>query len=149
MKKMYMLYLLVAVALCVSGILIAGGSLLWFCDAPSLIFTPVIAIILLLGHFSPGEMIEAFKCAGKSEKSESELKKSLLFFETFQRLNILSGILGFMLGLIMILISQELSNEKVIGPYFAVAFLTMLYSLVIMLLITVPFQSAIKKKLIK
>jgi flagellar motor component MotA len=149
MKKMYIVYIIAVVALCVLGILIARGNLWWFYDPPSLMLTLGIVLLLLLGHFSPKEMIEAFRCAGAAaERSDAELKKALLFFETFHRLTIISGFMSFMLGLILFLAGMDLSDEKAAGPFMAVAVMTVLYALIIIMMITVPFQSAIKKKMI-
>lgn len=148
MKKMYIVYLIIVFAICIAGILIAKGKLLWFWDPVSFMLTPGIALVILLGHFSPKEMIESFRCAGAAERSEAELKKALLFFESFHRLTIISGFLAFMLGLVMMLAGMDLANDKNAGPYLAVAIQTILYALGIIMIITVPFQSAIKKKMI-
>jgi flagellar motor component MotA len=149
MKKMYVVYLAIVLGICIGGVLISGGSLILFWDVPSFIFTPGIAFLIMLGHYSPREMVEAFKCAGTAERSEAELKKSLLFFETFHRITIISGFFAFMLGLVMLLVSKDLINETKAGPWMAVAILTVLYALFFVMAITVPFQSAIRKKMIR
>ncbi len=148
MKKTYIVYMIVVIAICIAGILLAEGKLLWFWDPLSILLTLGIVLILLLGHFSPKEMIESFRCAGAAERSEAEMKRALLFFETFHRLTIISGFMSFMLGLIMFLAGMDLTNEKAAGPFLAVAIMTVLYALIIIMLVTVPFQSAIRKKMI-
>gem|GEM_PF-2470874 len=43
----------------------------------------------------------------------------------------------------------DLTNEKAAGPFMAVAVMKGLHALLIVMIITVPFRSAIRKKLIK
>jgi len=134
----------------IAGIIIAKGSPLIFWDFPSFIFTPLFAIILILGHYTPGEIIDAFKSAGKESRSEVELKRALLFFNTFHKLVIISGIFAFMLGNVLIIsLSPSEEFNRIFGKFMAISFLTIVYALFIVLTITVPFQSALKKKLIK
>lgn len=149
MKKTYIVYVALAIGMCIFGILGAKGDLLWFWDPASIMLTLGITLALMLGHFSPKEMLEAFRCAGAAERSEAELKKALLFFETFHHLTIISGFMSFMLGLIFFLAGMDLTNEKAAGPFMAVAVMTVLYALLIVMIITAPYQSAIRKKLIK
>ena len=150
MKKSYMVYFLVVAGISIWGILIVPGPLLIFWDLPSFIFTPLLAIIILLGHFSPREMFNAFRNAGSAEVNEPELRKSLLFFETFHRLTVISGLFAFMLGIVLIVyIHPSEEFNKNFGKFMAVCFLTVVYALFIIMTITVPFQSAIRKKLIR
>lgn len=152
MKKLYMVYLLIVFGICAGGVLVSQGKLQWLWDVPTFVFTPGIALVLMLGHYSPREMIDAFRCAGVAERSEPELKKSLLFFDTLHRLLIISGLFAFTLGLLLVMAYDDPSEgifNKFIGRYMAVCTLSVLYLLFLIMTITVPFQSALRKKLIK
>ena len=150
MKKSYVINILVVFGFSIAGVIIAEGSPLVFWDFPSFVFTPMFAIILLLGHYSPVEILGAFKCSGKEAASEIELKKALLFFNTFHKLVIISGFFAFMLGNVLIVsLSPSEEFNKNFGKFMAISFLTIVYALFIIMTVTVPFQSAIKKKLIR
>jgi len=149
MKKSYVVNILVVLGLSIVGIIVAEGSPMIFWDFPSFVFTPLFAVILLLGHYSPIEIIDAFKCSGKKTASEAELKKSLLFFSTLHKLIIISGFFAFMLAFVLIIsLSPSEEFNKSFGKFMAIGVLTIVYALFIIMTITVPYQSAIKKKLI-
>jgi hypothetical protein len=152
MKKIYVLYFILVAAISGGLVLFASGSFgnLWiFWDLPSFIITPLLALIILLGHFSPREMIGAFRCAWAADAGEPELKKALLFFESFHRLTIISSLFGFMLGVVLIFYAypSEQFNSN-FGKFMAICVLTIVYALFIVMTVTVPFQSAIRKKLL-
>lgn len=149
MKKMYIVYLAAAVGIYIVAVIISGGSVWYFLDVPSFILTPVLPLILMLGHFSPREMLDSFRCAGAAESTEAETRKALVFFTTFHRLIIISGLLATMLGIVMILViyPSEHFNSN-IGKYMAVCFLSLVYPLFFIMTVTVPFTGALKKKLV-
>ncbi len=150
MKKSYVINIMVVFGFSIAGIIIADGSPSIFWDFPSFVFTPLFAIILLLGHYTPGEIINAFKSAGKEFTSDVELKKALLFFNTLHKLVIISGIFAFMLGNVLVIsLSPSEELNMIFGKFMSISLLTIVYALFIILTITVPFQSALKKKLIK
>ena len=149
MKKMYVVYLAAAVGIYIAAVIISGGSVWYFLDVPTFILTPVLPLILMLGIFSPREMLDSFRCAGAAERTEAEIRKASVFFTTFHRLIIISGLLATMLGVVMILViyPSEHFNAN-IGRYMAVCFLSLVYPLFFIMTLTVPFTSALKKKLI-
>ncbi|HPA71853.1 MAG: hypothetical protein KBA61_12380 [Spirochaetes bacterium] len=149
MKKTYIVYLAAVVGIYVAAVIISGGSIWYFLDVPTFVLTPVLPLILMLGHFSPREMLDSFRCAGTAERSEAETRKALVFFTTLHRLIIISGLLATMLGVVMILViyPSEHFNSN-IGKYMAVCFLSLVYPLFLIMTITVPFTGALRKKLI-
>ena len=149
MKKMYVAYLAAAVGILIAAVLISGGSIWYFVDAPTFILTPVLPLILMLGHFSPREMFDSFRCAGADKRAEPDIRKALVFFTTLHRMIIISGLLATMLGVVMILVvyPSETFNSN-IGKYMAVCFLSLVYPLFLIMTITVPFTGALRKKLI-
>lgn len=148
MKKMYLLYAAVVLGILCGCIVIAGGSLTYFWDPPSLLFVPVAPVLLMLTHFSPREMADAFRAAGTEETDQETLRKALLFFRTCRRLLILFGVIGFMFGFIMILMVLSTPGfQEHFGLYLGVGLLTLLYALCLVSIVVIPFESALEKKM--
>ncbi len=150
MKKSFIIYLAVSMGIYVFAILISGGSLILFWDVPTIMLTPGIPLILMLGHYSPSEIIEAFRIAGKGSNCDVEIQKSLLFFKTIHRLIMLSGYFAVLLGVVMILTTYPSENfNKDVGNYMAVCILSAAYAIFFVMIICVPFESALEKKLLR
>lgn len=150
MKIIHWLFCVLVLGLYLGIVVMVGGDLLHFWDIPSFVVTVVFCLMLLLGHYTPAEMIQAFRCAGTAEADEADLRRALNFFEVLHRLVVVSGILGFMVGFTMILVTYPSDNfNRELGRFMAVNILTVTYSLVFIMLVTIPYQSAIKKKLIR
>jgi len=149
MKKTYIAYLIAVIGICIAAVLFSGGKIWYFLDVPTFILTPVIPLILMLGHYSPREMLDSFLCAGAADRTEPEIRRALVFFTSLHRLIIISGLFATMLGVVMILViyPSEHFNSN-IGKYMAVCFLSLVYPLFLIMTVTVPFESALKKKLI-
>lgn len=151
MKRIFIVYALLALGIFVAGVILAQSDLLVMVDAPSLALVLGPTILMLLSHYSPGEFINAFRSAmAQSSADERELKNALLFFSTAQTLMIASTIVAVFLGIIMILAAVWKGNPasaKILSGWMAVDFISILYLGLGMLLVTVPFKSAVQKKL--
>lgn len=151
MKKTYIVYALLAVGSSVLAVLFAQANVLIMIDAPSLAILLGPTILMLLSHFGPKEFINAFKTAmAKNSAGERELKNALLFFSTAQTLMMASTVVAVFLGIIMILdfiANGKADNAKTLSGWMAVDFTSILYLALGMLVVTVPFKSAIKKRL--
>jgi small-conductance mechanosensitive channel len=153
MKKTSVIYYLISLVLFVYLVRVVIGPAIFDVLAPRvpalfLVLFPV--IFLLLTHFSPVEVIKAFKLAGrKSGGTKSELKNAALFFHTAQRFFVTVAVIG-----IIILIIWYLAGGFDAGqgpPRIANAVLIIVgaiwYPLFFILVICLPFRSAIQKKL--
>ncbi|MBP7737714.1 MAG: hypothetical protein KA369_17155 [Spirochaetes bacterium] len=151
MKKTFIVYFLLTTGIFVLAVIIAKSDLLLMIDAPSLALVLGPTILMLLSHYGPGEIIGAFRAAmEKSGATEKELKNALLFFSTAQTLMIASTVVAVFLGIIMILgaVWKGYDNSaRVLSGWMAVDFIAILYLALAMLLVTVPFKSAVQKKL--
>jgi hypothetical protein len=151
MKKTYIVYALLTAGSSVLAVLFAQADLLIMIDAPSfaILFGPT--ILMLLSHYRPKEIVNAFKAAmAKSNAGEHELKNALLFFSTAQTMMVLSTVVAVFLGIIMILSAVWKGGDnsaKVLSGWMAVDFVSILYLALGMLLVTVPFKSALQKRL--
>jgi hypothetical protein len=151
MKKTFIVYAVVTAGIFVLGVIIAQGDLLSLVDAPSLALVLGPAILMLLSHFGPKEFINAFKTAmAKSNAGERELKNALLFFSTAQTLIIASTIAAIFLGIVMVLTAVwkgYAHSAKTLGGWMAVDLISILYAAMLMIVITIPFKSAVRKKM--
>ncbi len=151
MKKMFIVYFLLTAGIFALAVIIAKSDLLLMIDAPSLALILGPTILMLLSHYGPGEIIGAFRAAmEKSGATEKELKNALLFFSTAQTLMIASTAVAVFLGIIMILGAVWKGSDnsaRHVAGWMAVDLIAILYLALAMLLVTVPFKSAVQKKL--
>ena len=104
-------------------------------------------IFILLTHFSPAEILMAFKLAGrKSRGTPAEYRNAALFFKTMQHLLILFMLLGIPVIIIWFLATPQsdppqIANivRMIVGAFF--------FPLIFILFISLPFKSALQKKL--
>ncbi|MFC1729413.1 MotA/TolQ/ExbB proton channel family protein [candidate division KSB1 bacterium] len=148
MKRAYFIAVIFVVAFMVAAVYLAGGEILLFISAVSFILTPIVSLILMLCTFSPAEMVGCFTTAFKREKAdEVNVERGVLFFQTLQNYLLLSGIFSTFLGIVLMLANLE--DPEAIGPGLAVALLTILYALFLIMIVTVPFKSGLKRMLIE
>lgn len=152
MKKYFYIPFLMAFSIILLGVFFADASFLIIFDPASLLIVVGITFLLLLTHYTPAEIVTNFKLAMKSGKSsQQELKQALNFFQTMQKLIIVSGIIGTTLGSMIILDYLKKWNvlERVpnFGSGFSASILTIFYALILSAFVTVPFVGAIKKKI--
>lgn len=147
MKSYFWLPIAVFFALFATAIYAGGSSAYWYVDSISLIIILGFTFIMLCTHYSPVEMGRAFRAGMEKTKdsTEKELHDALNFFKTMQALFILNGFLGTLYGWISILTS--LGDKQQMGRGFAASILTILYAVLFIIMISLPFQSAIKKKM--
>lgn len=148
---MYIVYALMTVGCAVLGVIFAKSNLMIMVDMPSLALILGPTLLMLLSHYGPKEFIKAFKSAmATNDAGERELKNALLFFSTAQTLMIASTIVAVFLGIIMILDivgrGDEYSARKV-AWWMAVDFISILYLGFGLLVVTIPFKSAVQKRL--
>ncbi len=151
MKKTYIVYVLLTIGCSVLAVLIARADIMSIIDPPTLALILGPTILMLLTHFGPKDCINAFRSAmNRSGAAELELKNSLLFFSTAQTLMIVSGIAAVFIGLILILDGMAMGkaeSAKILARWFSVDIISVLYTALLMMLVTVPFKSAVQKRL--
>ncbi len=151
MKKTFIVYALLVIGMLILAVVLAKSDLMFIADFPSFGIVLGPAVLMLLSHYRPKEFINAFKAAmEKNNADERELKNALLFFSTAQTLVVASAVVGVFLGIIMILGAiwkGYADSAKVISGWMAVDIISILYAAIIMIVITIPFKSALHKKL--
>ncbi|MBN2077328.1 MAG: hypothetical protein JW838_00085 [Spirochaetes bacterium] len=151
MKKSYIVYTVLTLGCAVLAVLIARADIMSIIDPATLAIILGPTILMLLSHFGPRDCVSAFRSAMTgSGAGEVELKNSLLFFSTAQTLLIVSGIAAVFIGLILILDGMAMGkaeSAKILARWFSVDIIAVLYTALLMILVTVPFKSAAQKRL--
>ncbi|NIM16519.1 MAG: hypothetical protein GTO45_31285 [Candidatus Aminicenantes bacterium] len=153
MRKASVFYFIISLVVSVYLVRFALGPAVFGAIAPQIpglcfIIFPV--IFLLLTHFSPAEIITAFKLAGrKSKGTKSELKNAVLFFKTARQFFITIAVIGMIILWIWYLAGGfDAGNGP---PKVAAAVMILvgafLYPLLFILFICLPFGNAVQKKL--
>ena len=145
MKKTYFPMVAAALALWGFGVWVDRSSLLMYMDVPSLVVVVCPAFFLSLGVFGLREMGRAFTAGWRDGLSETELRKALAYFDALQQYLIISGVIGTLIGVTTIL--GQYGDSGSVGKGMALSLLTVLYSLVFMMVIVIPFRSGIRKRL--
>lgn len=154
MKKSYLIFAVLALLVVLAAMLLGGESIFIFLDIPSLLMVCLISIFLLLTNYSPSEIVLAFTIGFKKEGiNQKELKKSINLFDSLGRYLIISAVLGVITGFIAMAVfysrdTKNLGSGDWAGGS-ALAILTIFYSLIIYMLIAVPFKNGLKNKLIE
>ena len=146
MKITSIIYYIIAVILLVYFASLALPFLKNLLPGMKLIYSLFPVMFILMTHFTPREIIKAFRLAGsKSQGSKTEYQNAFLFFKTAQQLFVVIMLLGIMILVIWSLASGP-SNRQIAHPM-AIIFGVFIYPLLFMLFICLPYRSALQKKL--
>ena len=135
-------------------------SPLYLFNPKVLVFVLIPSIFLLLTHYSPVEMKNAFKMAFKKNKgTEAEVKNAFLFFRSAQNIFLMIAALGILAAFIRLIfgvpaivpIPQDPAPHALGRILFADtivhSILTIFYPVLLMVLVFLPFKSALQKKI--
>jgi flagellar motor component MotA len=148
MNRFYFVAVVLALGVLALGMVFAAARITYFVDYASLIMVIVPAAVLCLAAFPPRVIGRSFTVAfSRQEASEKELRLAAVFFTSLQRFFLLSGAIGALIGIVTILAQlQEVAMAK-IGQGFALLLITVFYSLVLTLILAVPFRAAVERRL--
>lgn len=122
-----------------------NGSIYWFLDIYS--FIPILAFTLIIMIMS-GSLKDFFRafpiCFSKSSKNKCEIRRAYSAIKLGICSIIVSGLISSLLAVVTVL--GLLENRELLGPNLAVAILSILYSL-IMVLVLLPFCKILSLKL--
>jgi flagellar motor component MotA len=144
--KLYPLFVVLALAVLVVGVVFADNTLGAYADLPCLMVTWVPAILLALATHGARGFGQAFATAYRADRATpAEARTALGFFVSLQRYVLVSGLLGVLIGITTML--ANLTDASSMGKGLALALLTVMYALATMLLVTMPFRSALERRL--
>ena len=146
MKKTYFFSTALTLGVFALGAIFAGTTLGTFANIPCVIVVTVPGALMLLAGFTPAEIGRGFRAAFRpDELADADLRNGVLLFRTLQRYLLLSGAAAFLIGIIVVL--ATLDDPATIGVGLAIALTSVLYSLLLMILVTTPFAAGIEKTL--
>ena len=130
-----------------TGLLIAAmtlsGRLDAFVNMPSIIIVLGSAIAFTLAFHSWGDVTGAFSAGlGRGILAPDQAEKYVTVMSTARLVTGASGVVGTMIGLIQMLLHLE--DPKHIGPALAVAFLTLLYAVILSEFVLAPLMNRIR-----
>jgi flagellar motor component MotA len=148
MNRFYFVAVVLALGVLALGTVFAAARIVYFLDYPSLIMVIVPAAVLCLAAFPPRVIGKSFFVAfSRQEATEQELRQAAVFFVSLQRFFLLSGAIGALIGIVTILAQlQEVAMAR-IGQGVALLLITVFYSLVLTLVLVVPFRAAVERRL--
>ncbi len=149
MKKLYWIWLILALGLITGGCYLASGDLSIYGDLASFILTVVLAILLGFTSNTPAEIAGYFRQSRRDTELDAEqARRGVVYFRYIQRTIIFLGILCTFIGIVAMLRSLGPKNPDISwGKGFGTAIITTLYSLVFSVVFTQPFITALEKKL--
>jgi flagellar motor component MotA len=148
MNRFYFVAVVLALGVLALGTVFAAARIAYFLDYPSLIMVIVPAAVLCLAAFPPRVIGRSFTVAfSRQEASEQELRQAAVFFTSLQRFFLLSGAIGALIGIVTILAQLQEVAVAAIGRGFALLLITVFYSLVLTLVLVVPFRAAVERRL--
>lgn len=114
---------------------LTAGNILWYFDMPSLILIIVLLLILLFMCGLTKDFFRgiAFFFGKNKEMEEKELSRTLAAFRMVLIALPLDGLVSSLIAIVAVI--GLLTDKAALGPNLAVAFLTLLYSLVLELLL--------------
>ena len=147
MKRSYFIVLPAAIAF-ISWTINWSGSLLYFLDLLSVVFMVALPLLIALATYSPAEIVDCFAVAFSKERVDiGRIEKGIHFFSILRSYLIITALIAFMIGFILIMATVEDLSQ--IGPYAAVAVVCIYYALLLILLVTIPFKAGLEKKKIE
>lgn len=145
----WIFYVLALVVTVVLALVFCGSPPANFLDLPSALV--VLGGSYLLACFAHGAtgVCSAYGAALSSRSTPAECRKAVEVFKGLQGYFILTGLLGTLMGTIAMVTWQESQGAGTPGNYVAgaaVAVLTLLYALVALLFLVLPFKAAAAAK---
>jgi len=148
MKKSYFYLVILALGMFVLGVVFSGVGIDMYVYLPAFIVVVLPPAFLSAAAFGLSSCIRSFHVAFDSvPATPGELRVGIQFFNGLRRSLLLTGLVTMMIGIIAVLATRDVDDG--IGPLVAIALITLLYALVFIFAVVVPFRSALEKRLIQ
>ena len=103
------------------------GSVSAFVNAPSLIFSLLVPVTLLLFHYSPAQCVGTFRAAVLNKEGGQSLRVQVGVLSVLRRMVLAGGTIGLLVGIVQLL--AHIDTTSMIGPALAVSMLSILVAL--------------------
>lgn len=141
---MFLLGIVIYLVLIVA-VMFMGGYISVFTDIPSLVLIIGALLAVTVSTGSMGLLKYSFKASIKDDYFDKKLNNiSIEFLDLLFKSSIGIGIIGFMIGIIIMM--HNLSDPVSIGPSFGVAMLVLFYSLLTGFVLILPMKFILKRK---
>ncbi|MDR2634164.1 MAG: hypothetical protein LBC51_11185 [Treponema sp.] len=143
----YVLAVLVLACSFAGTVCMSGGALYGYLDIPSMlgmVFFPLVYQCLLFGVAAAKS---AFTAGFRKDATVEQLKTAQLFFKNYSRLIWITALVVVLIGMVALL--KYLEDKTMLGPNFALAFLSLLYGGLLHLAIILPNAFFLKRRLME
>jgi flagellar motor component MotA len=143
-------YFLAVLALAFSfagTVFMVGGTLFGYLDIPSILIMVIFPFVYQCLLFGVATTKNAFTAGFKKDATMEQLTKAQLFFKSYSRVIWITALVVVFIGTVAIL--KNLEDRTMLGPNFALAFLSILYGGIIHLVIILPNSVFLKKRLLE
>jgi len=136
-------------ALCLiwGAAVLSGASMAVYVNLPSFLMVIGISGVIMLFSWDLKTIGRCFRAVFSKSATDQDIKLGIVFFPALTKYFFLSAAIGTGTGLIAIL--ANLSDNRAIGQVVALALLCIYYSLVLTLLVTLPFGTSLRRRLIE
>lgn len=146
-KIRFIISLIIVLLFIVLGTIVSGNNLNLYVDTASLILGIIFPYIIISFVFPPSEQIamnrEIFKPSGTGDKGV--LERALVYFESFKKILIYSGIVWTIMGAIAI--GVHLEGPEALGANFGVLMIVPFYVSIFLLIVVEPLRASAVKSL--
>lgn len=145
MRWTYMWGVFFTMGLIWGAAVLSGASIAVYINLPSFLMVIGISGVITLFSWDLRTIGRCFRAVFSESATEQDIKLGIVFFPALTKYFFLSAAIGTGTGLIAIL--ANLSDNHAIGQVVALALLCTYYSLVLTLLVTLPFGTSLKRRL--
>jgi hypothetical protein len=157
MNRSYFVVVVLALAIVVGLFACTGLTLLAFVDLPSLGVVLLPAVVMGFAAHSPRETGRAYRVAfSKNEATREELGQAEAYFDGLTRYLACGAALGIVVGFVTVLLAtagigasaQAIEDRAAgMGRGVALSMICVVYALMLIVLVALPFRTAIRKRL--
>jgi flagellar motor component MotA len=143
----YFLAVLVLAFSFAGTIFMSGGALSGYLDIPSILIMVLFPFVYQCLLFGVSTAKTAFTVGFKKDATMEQLTKAQLFFKNYSKVIWITALVVVFIGTVAIL--KYLEDRTMLGPNFALAFISILYGGLLHLVIILPNSVFLKKRLIE
>ncbi len=147
MKLKFFLGVFLVLAISVLAVLGSGGRLTTFFDIPTFVVIVVIPAAIAFASWPVRDIGRAFSAPFDERAERKELEKSRTFFALLRQWVLVAAFFGSMIGLVCILAYADGHDIDKLGRNLAVMLLCVTNALLLFLILPLPFESLVKRRL--
>jgi len=143
-KGLYALYLVLFFAVFFSTLRLAGVPVMFYLDIASLLLILLFLLLITICPWGFRKTLGFYRAVFDRDASPEHRKEGAAYFRSITTFTMLAGLLGFITGMIAML--GNLNDTSKMGPYLAVAMITVLYAAILCMTVFLPFRMSLEKE---